>query len=292
MATDSSILPPKVLKRIVPAEGIRMGPNLVKQPLPAPGLRQVGPFILLHHFGPTTVHPGEPALDVGAHPHRGFQPATILFQGALRHRDSLGNDGVIQAGEVQWITAGSGIIHSERVSDQFLAAGGTLEGIQLWVNLPARHKMMAPGYQEVRADEIPIVTIDDLNLRVIAGEIYETKGPVKPFSPLSVAVGELPENGTSSIQLQASSSFALYLVKGKITLPNGRTVQAEELALFDETAGTLDLVADEAATFLWLHGEAIAEPMAQYGPFVMNRPEEIQQAISDFQAGKMGELVE
>lgn len=279
------------LQRIVPADPQQMGPTIVKQPIPAPGLRQVGPFILLHHFGPTPIKHGEGKFHVGAHPHRGFQPVTILFQGEMRHRDSLGNDGVIKAGEVQWITAGNGIIHSETVPDSFLQEGGTLEGIQLWVNLPAKEKMIPPAYQEVRAEEIPSLTKDDLSMRVIAGTYEQLTGPVKPYSTLVVGVGEIPAGGKTTLSLPKPYPLGIYLVKGNIQIAD-QEIRSEHMALFGEEDGDVDLKAKEDSQFLFLYGKPLEEPMAQYGPFVMNRAEEIQQAIADYQAGKMGELIE
>ena len=142
-----------------------MGAISVRQPLPTQQVEQVDPFILLHHFGPTTAEPGFDPLDLGPHPHRGFEPVTFLYQGALRHRDSRGNTGHLQAGDVQWMTAGMGIIHSERAHQDFVEQGGTLEGIQLWVNLPKRHKMVQPRYQDIKQAQIPLVAMPDPQAR-------------------------------------------------------------------------------------------------------------------------------
>ena len=140
---------------ITQAEHLNMGSTVVKQPLPTVKVEQVDPFLLLHHFGPTTTAPGSDPLDVGPHPHRGFEPVTFLYSGGIRHKDSRGNEGLLRGGDVQWMTAGLGIIHSERASREFLEAGGTMEGIQLWVNLPRKHKMAQPNYQDIKAAQIP-----------------------------------------------------------------------------------------------------------------------------------------
>lgn len=280
------------LLRVCASRPLQMGATQVKQPLPAEGLRQLSPFVLLHHFGPTEAAPGADPLDVGPHPHRGFAPVTILFQGAVQHRDSLGNEGVIRAGGVQWITAGSGLMHSEHAAPEFVAQGGTLEGIQLWVNLPAKHKMDPPDYQELQAEALPRATAGDINLRVIAGALGETKGPVEPLSPMLVATGEIPAQGRGRLPVPAGFNLAVYLVKGALKVPGQGSIPQEHLAVFHEAGGRLELHAQADSRFLLLAGEPLREPLAQYGPFVMNRPEELRQALQDYEAGKMGTLSE
>jgi len=280
------------LLRVLPAPSLQMGATQVKQPLPHEGLRQLSPFVLLHHFGPWKVAAGEDPLNVGPHPHRGFAPVTLLYQGAVQHRDSLGNEGVIRAGGVQWITAGSGLMHSEHAAPEFVAQGGTLEGLQLWVNLPSTNKMDAPTYEELQAEELSKVQAGDIRLWLVAGTLGETRGPIEPRSPLIVARGELPAQGRGRIAIPAGYNLAVYLLKGGLKVPGQGSIPQEHLAVFHEGEGQLELHAQTDSRFLLLAGEPLGEPLAQYGPFVMNRPEELRQAIQDYEAGKMGILTE
>jgi redox-sensitive bicupin YhaK (pirin superfamily) len=166
------------VSHILESSIIDMGSFQVKQPLPTQKVPQISPFLLLHHFGPIKVEPGFDPIDLGPHPHRGFEPVTFLYQGGIRHKDSLGNEGILEAGDIQWMTAGRGIIHSERASDFFMENGGTIEGIQLWVNLPAQDKMTQPKYQEIRKNDIPIIAENKVTHRLVSGNWNGQKGIV------------------------------------------------------------------------------------------------------------------
>ncbi len=271
-----------------------MGKTLVKQPLPVSGVRQISPFLLLHHFGPTKVEPGTDPLDVGPHPHRGFEPVTFLFSGGIHHKDSLGNQGILSSGDVQWMTAGRGIIHSERASKDFLDHGGTMEGIQLWVNLRKEDKMVPAGYQDIKSKDIPLIEKDDdkIKLKLVAGEFDGQKGIAKTFTPIVAIIADFKTSGNLFLDIAREHNAAIYVVNGKIKLAKGHEVPAEHLAQLGQQGEGIDIEALEDSRLLILSGQPINEPLAQYGPFVMNTQTEILEAMRDYQKGKMGVYTE
>ncbi|MFM9950930.1 MAG: pirin family protein [Saprospiraceae bacterium] len=265
------------------------------------GLGELSPFLVLDHAGPTPFAPSNQPKGVDEHPHRGFETVTIVYQGELEHRDSAGNSGRIGVGDVQWMTAASGLVHEEKHSKAFTQQGGTLEIIQLWVNLPAAHKMIAPRYQEILASDIPAVPIGAGHsfVRVIAGEFQVSersrtnerkKGPAKTFTPLDVLDVRLVAGESLNLTLREGDNTAVYALKGKVRVNDSDTVSEAEIARFDQTGDAIKLEALEDTTLLVLSGTPINEPIASYGPFVMNTSEEIRQAIQDYHTGKMGVL--
>ncbi len=256
------------------------------------GLGELSPFLVLDHAGPTPFAPSNHPKGVDEHPHRGFETVTIVYQGELEHRDSAGNSGRIGAGDVQWMTAASGLVHEEKHSKAFTQQGGTLEIIQLWVNLPAAHKMIAPRYQEILASDIPAVPIQSEHsyVRVIAGEFDGKKGPAKTFTPLDVLDIRLKAGQALELALRDGDNTAVYALKGKVRVNDSDTVSEAEIVRFDQTGNAVKLEALEDSTLLVLSGTPINEPIASYGPFVMNTSEEIRQAIQDYHTGKMGVL--
>ena len=252
----------------------------------------ISPFLLLDYAGPHEFAPSASPRGVEEHPHRGFETVTIVYQGELEHRDSAGNHGSIGPGDVQWMTAASGVIHEEFHSERFAREGGTLEMVQLWVNLPAAVKMSPPRYQEILARQIPTVTLDDDagTVRVIAGDFRGTKGPAKTFTP--VYLWDMQFKAGHSTSLQAPDGFmaALVVQRGALRLNDQETVKAVDLALFSRTGDQISIRADEDSTALLLAGEPIDEPVAAQGPFVMNTQAEIQQAIRDYQSGRLGRI--
>lgn len=256
------------------------------------GLGELSPFLVLDHAGPTSFAPSNQPKGVDEHPHRGFETVTIVYQGELEHRDSAGNSGRIGVGDVQWMTAASGLVHEEKHSKAFTQQGGTLEIIQLWVNLPAAHKMIAPRYQEILASDIPAVPIGSGHsyVRVIAGEFQGKKGPANTFTSLDVLDLRLQTGQTLDLSLREGDNTAVYALKGKVRLNDSDTVSEAEIARFDQTGNAIKLEALEDTTLLVLSGTPINEPIASYGPFVMNTSEEIRQAIQDYHTGKMGVL--
>lgn len=284
----------RTVAHILKSEQLQMGHLQVKQPLPTMKVEQVSPFLLLHHFGPISVEPGADPLDLGPHPHRGFEPVTFLYSGGIRHKDSRGNEGILQDGDVQWMTAGRGIIHSERGSKAFLESGGVMEGIQLWINLPKQHKMAQPGYQDIKAARIPVLEEDEgrVRLRVVAGNYKGTTGPARTFTPLLALQGHLQPGGFAAIELPEHFNALAYVLKGQVKLNESFSYAGEHLLHFRNDGEGFSLRAEAESQVLILAGEPIDEPVASWGPYVMNTQTEIMQAIRDYQMGKMGVYVD
>lgn len=281
---------------IIPAFELDMGGTIVKQALPTQRVQQIDPFLLLHHFGPYEINSGRDPLDVGPHPHRGFEPVTFLYQGGILHRDSRGNVGELEGGDVQWMTSGMGIIHSERGSKKMLAEGGFLEGIQLWVNLPAEHKMVVPRYQDIKAADIPLVQLEHGGkLRVVAGEFAGKRGPAKTYTHLNAWQLELAGGAGASLPIPPGHNALLYVLDGHLKLNENFNYEGPVLLHFrnDGESEGIQLQGLAANTrAILLSGEPINEKVTQYGPFVMNTQTEIMQAMRDYQMGKMGVYVE
>lgn len=266
-----------------------VGPFKVKQPLPNSTLNGVDPFLLLHHAGPTQHAPGEIKARLGAHPHRGFEPVTFLFGGKIHHKDSTGSEGFLETGDVQWMTSGSGIIHSEGPSADFAKEGGTMELIQLWVNLPAQHKMTPPKYQDVKAASMPVVKENGFEFRVVAGEYKNAKGPASTFTAINAIMLWFDAGAETILELPPTHNALLYILEGTVNI-NEQPAVSNNIAVFEGDEKTVAIKAATKGRALLLTGEPINEPVASYGPFVMNYQGEIKQAMLDYQAGKMGVL--
>lgn len=252
----------------------------------------LSPFLLLDYAGPARFEPATRPRGVGPHPHRGFETVTIVYQGEVEHRDSSGGGGRIGPGDVQWMTAASGILHDEFHSPEFTRSGGTLEMVQLWVNLPASDKSAAPGYQSLESAQIPSVDLpgEAGRVRVIAGEFDGRRGPAHTFSPMDVWDVRLAEGRSADFTLTEGHTTALVVLGGTV-LVNDEQVAREAQWVLLERAGTgVRIEANSDATILLLGGEPIDEPIVGHGPFVMNSEEEIRQAIDDFQSGRFGEI--
>jgi redox-sensitive bicupin YhaK (pirin superfamily) len=253
----------------------------------------MSPFLLLDYAPPAEFAPslGEPR-GVGEHPHRGFETVTIAYQGEIEHRDSGGHHGRIGPGDVQWMTAAAGVVHEEKHGLEFTRKGGTMEMVQLWVNLPARLKMSPPAYQDILDRNIPKVPLPGGagTARVIAGELAGVRGPARTFTPIDLWDLRLT-GGETELRLPAGHRTALLVLRGEVRLNGTHTVEEAELAVVSREGERVSLQAEGEATVLLLSGEPIDEPVAGYGPFVMNTREEIRQAIRDFQEGRMGALV-
>lgn len=276
------------VSHILESSIIDMGAFQVKQPLPTQKVPQISPFLLLHHFGPIEVTPGVDPIDLGPHPHRGFEPVTFLYRGGMRHKDSLGNEGILEAGDIQWMTAGRGIIHSERASDSFMEQGGFLEGIQLWVNLPAKDKLTQPKYQEIRKQTLPLIVESKVSHRLVCGTLRGQKGIVDTFSPMLILQTSISSGGNTTIPIPEHFNACLYVLSGEIILNDRFHYTAGTLLHFSNLGEGVGLAGVQDAELLVLCGERIHEPVAQYGPFVMNSQTEILQAMRDYQMGKMG----
>ena len=276
------------IQRVIRSEDVQMGHLTIKQPIPVRGLKQVDPFILLHHLHLKDVTPGTDPLGIGPHPHRGFEPVTFIFDGEVAHRDSGGNEASIGAGGVQWMTAGQGIVHSEMAGQGFVEQGGAFQIIQLWINLPRRYKMVPPRYQDLRPADIPTVEEEKVQVRVVAGSYGSTTGPIKTYSPLTVMHVRMEAGGQVSLPLEVSYNACLYLMEGALDVNDTQAVQDTELVVLGNDGDGITLKADTASHFLVLAGAPINEPLVQYGPFVMNSQAEIMEAMRDYQEGKMG----
>lgn len=254
--------------------------------------KQLSPFLLLDYAGPHEFAPAAKPRGVGPHPHRGFETVTIVYQGEVAHRDSSGQGGEIGPGDVQWMTAGAGILHEEFHTLAFTQAGGMLEMVQLWVNLPAEHKMTPPSYQAILDRSIPRVQIANKagTLRVIAGEYDGYAGPAKTFSPMHVWDLQLIAGRTSEFTLEPGWNAALVVLHGAIVVNGAGLASAAQLVALGQDGRKLLIEAKADTRLLLLSGEPIDEPIVGHGPFVMNSQQEIEQAISDYNAGRFGQL--
>ncbi|HEX2841205.1 pirin family protein [Hyphomicrobium sp.] len=255
---------------------------------------ELSPFLLLDYAGPADFTPAERPRGVDQHPHRGFETVTIVYQGELEHRDSTGNGGTIGPGDVQWMTAASGILHEEFHSRAFTRTGGTLEMVQLWVNLPGKDKKAAPGYQTILNADIPSVELADGagRVRVIAGEYQEQKGSARTFTPINIWDLRLARDKATTLTLPEGHNVALVVLSGTVLVNEQEVVRGSQLVQFERTGGEIKLEANNDATVLVLSGEPINEPVVAHGPFVMNTIGEIKQAMLDFQNGKFGTMTE
>lgn len=259
----------------------------VRNLFPSNGVEaEVNPFLMFDYAGPLAFPPSEEPRGVGEHPHRGFETVTIVYEGVVAHRDSAGGGGVIGPGDVQWMTAASGVVHEEKHEREFARRGGVLEMAQLWVNLPKAHKMSTPGYQAITSTQIPAVGA----VRVIAGELDGVRGPARTFTPMNVFDVRLAAGERTLLTVPEGHSATLALLAGDVAV-NGVAVKGEaQLVVLSREATGVEIVAQAESKLLFLGGEPIDEPVASYGPFVMNTQDEIRQAIDDYRAGRMGRL--
>lgn len=267
----------------------------VRRPFPTRDLMQVDPFLLLDHLGPVTWGPGE-GIGAPDHPHRGFETVTYLLSGGFQHRDSAGHAGKLGPGDVQWMTAGSGVVHSELPSDEFMRDGGVMHGFQIWVNLPARDKMMPAHYQEIPAAGIPQAGSADgkVKVRVIAGESLGKSAVIETRTPIHFLHFTVQPGGEIVQEVPTGWNALVYLISGELQAgkESKRVREGQMAALGDGDRARLAVEADAAAPadFLLLAGQPLKEPVARYGPFVMNTREEIEQAFRDYQSGRMGRI--
>ena len=253
---------------------------------------QISPFLLLDYAGPATFAPTNARRGVGEHPHRGFETVTIVYKGEVEHRDSSGGGGMIGPGDVQWMTAASGLVHEEFHAQPFARRGGEFEMVQLWINLPAKNKLSPPRYQGITAEQIPAVGLADGGgkVRVIAGEFAGKKGPAQTFTPMQVWDIQFASSRTIELKVSENDTTMLVVLKGSVRINGKETIEEGAFGLFDPAGETIRIDQAEGAVALLLSGEPINEPIVGHGPFVMNSYEEIRQAIADYQSGKMGHL--
>jgi len=281
----------KTVTRVHPALRDDIGDLITQRPVPSAHLDQVDPFLFLNHHGPQTYPPHNRGLPFGPHPHRGFETVTFILEGMLTHKDSAGHESIIRAGGVQWMTAGSGLIHAEISPREFLETGGPLEILQLWVNLPPHLKMTQPAYTGLQRDQIPALLLDDgrVTMNLIAGTWDGTTGPVQSLTGVFMSTIELRPGASLRIGDLARRSVFLYVVRGAAQVGNYEDrVGAFHLVELSGDGDEVLLSSAEGALVLFGHAEPIGAPVVSHGPFVMNSRAEIEQAIRDYQAGKFG----
>ncbi|QOL49716.1 pirin family protein [Massilia litorea] len=281
----------KLVRRIHPALRDDIGDLITQRPVPTRHLDQVDPFLFLNHHGPQTYPPHNRGLPFGPHPHRGFETVTFILEGMLMHKDSAGYESIIRAGGVQWMTAGSGLIHAEISPPEFLQAGGPLEILQLWVNLPPHLKMTKPAYTGLQQDEIPALALDGgrVTMHLTAGEYEGTRGPVQSLTGVFMSTIAFQPGGRLRVRALAERNVFLYVVRGALQVGVAEDrVSAFHLVELGHEGDELEMTALEDAVVLFGHAEPIGAPVVSHGPFVMNSRAEIEQAIRDYQAGRFG----
>ena len=281
------------IKRVGRSDFVNMGPIQLRQPIPTQDVEMVDPFILLHHYGPYKIDERNNPFDLGPHPHRGFEPITFLIQGEQLHRDSLGNESVVKAGDVQWTTAGRGIIHAEGPTKEFVQKGGTLEGIQLWLNLPAAKKMIQPNYQHVKNEEFNLVTSEDnkVTIQVVAGSLEGKSGKIASQTSVNVYIIDIEDKGEFGLQISKEHQSLLYLLNGNVEVNDvGLSLNENQLIEFNQDGEGFKLKGKAKSKLLFLSGTPFHEKVKSYGPYVMNSQTEIMEAMRDYQMGKMGFL--
>jgi redox-sensitive bicupin YhaK (pirin superfamily) len=292
-ATSQASAPRRVAQLVQSISTLEGGGFPVRRPFPTPGFSHFDPFLLIDHLGPVQWPPGGP-LGAPDHPHRGFETVTYVIAGENEHRDSFGNADVLRPGDVQWMTAGGGVIHSEMPTERFHREGGVQEGFQIWVNLPAVDKMMTPRYQTLRASDIPQVTTADgrVLVRIIAGESLGKAARIDTRVPIQMLHFTIQPGGELLQPVPAGQSGLVYVFKGNAIIGSDqRKAAAGEAALLDSGDSVkLSVAADASgpAEILLLSGKPLNEPVARYGPFVMNTREQIEQAVRDYQSGRFG----
>jgi redox-sensitive bicupin YhaK (pirin superfamily) len=255
-------------------------------------MERMDPFIMLdyasrYHFPPT----GKPK-GVGVHPHRGFETVTIAYKGSVAHHDSAGGGGEIKEGDVQWMTAASGVLHKEYHAESFCATGGDFQMVQLWVNLPAKDKMSTPKYQAIENRNIPKIKVDGGIVEVIAGAYQEHKGAASTFTPVNMLNAKIASDGSATFSFPSNHNTCILVIEGAVILNNAEDVPLDHLALFKNEGETFTIKASQDSIVLILSGEPINEPIAAHGPFVMNTREQIMEAFQDYELGKFGELAD
>lgn len=283
---------PRKVVRSHPAFRDDIGDLVTRRPLPGPGLAQIDPFLFLNHHGPQVYLPGNNGLPFGPHPHRGFETVTFILEGELAHNDSAGGESIIRAGGIQWMTAGSGLIHAELSPASFKRSGGPMEILQLWVNLPSRLKMTPPAYVGLQAEEIPSFEFDGLRIEPVSGRWPGQAGqwieaPIQSLVDIHLAVVRMSSGSEYSVPVAPDRNVFLYVVRGHVEV-GGTPVEPWHLIALDTIGDAVVIAATSDALILLGHAAPLGEPVFPHGPFVMNTREEIIQAIEDYNAGKFG----
>lgn len=279
----------KNIRRLHPALRDDIGDLRTQRPLPGPYASQIDPFLFLNHHGPQAYPPGNRGLPFGPHPHRGFETVTFIVDGALTHQDSAGHSSRIGPGGVQWMTAGSGIVHAELSPEDFRRDGGPLELLQLWVNLPGRLKMSPPAYTGLQAGAIPALSLDDgkVTVHLVAGQWEGQAGPIASLTGVFMSTIAFQAGGQIRIDGLTARNVLLYVIRGSLQVGPDRA-SALHLAELSEEGDSVTLQAETDALILFGHAAPLNEPVVAHGPFVMNTRQEITEAIADYQAGRFG----
>lgn len=277
----------RTIKRTYKAEYRPIADLITYSPMPTRQLKMIDPFLFLNHHGPQNYLPRNNGLPFGPHPHRGMETVTFILEGDIAHKDSGGNNSVIESGGVQWMTAGKGLTHAEVSSEKFKKEGGPLEILQLWINLPARLKMTDPKYTGLQKGEIPVVSLDDgkVKVQVVSGDISNTAGAFKTLTDIHLSTIFFEPEGVFTTKVPRDHNILCYVIKGEIKI-NGEIVQSLHLAEFNNDDEDLRIEALAESTVLFGHAAPFNEPVVAQGPFVMNTVEEIEQAYEDYQQGK------
>lgn len=283
----------KKIKQLLYAHDVNMGGITVKQPIPTAKVDQIDPFLLLHHNTWTVAKGADYRHEgVGPHPHRGFSPVTFIFEGDVHHRDSRGNDRVVGAGGMQWMSAGMGVVHSERPSKALSEKGGIQELIQVWINTPAKEKMAEPYYLAMNVEDIPVWEQDAARYYLYAGQQQAYRGPVKSPWPILAMRIDAQKEGAFSLQIPTGWNSFLYLLDGQVRLEGFGLTDGLHLVAFEKEGILVKGEAVLPTRMILLASPPIGEPVEHYGPYVMNNQTQIMQAIRDYQMGKMGVLIE
>jgi len=264
----------------------------VTRAFPVPGMRENDPFLLFDHFGPINYEPGG-ATGVPAHPHCGFEAITYMLGGEVEHKDSFGGQAEIETGDVQWMTTGSGLIHSELVTEKFKKSGGIMQGLQIWVNLPKKNKKVKPWYQHIKKNSIPtVLKKNNIEIKVLVGEVDGVKSKVQTYSPVSIFDIQFSNPDTTNFKVDTKQNMMIYVIEGELQFADSNKLASKgDIIFFDQSSDDVLLTSiSKTGSYLVLAGEPINEPVARYGPFVTNTEGEIKQAMLDYQDGKMGIL--
>ncbi len=270
-----------------PAQRDDIADLVTRRPLPGPGLPQVDPFLFLNHHGPQTYRPGNTGLPFGPHPHRGFETVSFILKGEMAHLDSGGHESVIRAGGIQWMTAGSGLIHAEISPASFKRDGGALEILQLWVNLPGRLKMTKPAYAGLQREDIPAIPVEGGVVNLISGSLGDRHGPIESLTEVAMMTVELEAGAYVDLPAPNGRAVFFYVVAGTPSA-NGTQIKPHHLATFTPDGDSITVTTEAPATILYGHADPIGEPVVSHGPFVMNTRQEIVRAIEDYNAGLFG----
>ncbi|MGE3975265.1 MAG: pirin family protein [Bdellovibrionales bacterium] len=256
--------------------------------------KDFSPFLLMDYAAPSEFSPTQESRGVGEHPHRGFETVTIIYAGEVAHRDSRGGGGLIKTGDVQWMTAGAGLVHEEKHGPDFTKKGGIMEMVQLWVNLPKKDKMTQPKYQGILKEQIPTVPLADEagSVRVIAGDFLNKKGPASTFSPVNLWDMRTKDEKTVHLEVPDGQTAALFVLEGELELEDGKSVNSATIALFERKGGHISFKSKKDSKILFLGGEPLPDPVVGHGPFVMTTQGDLKQAFLDYQQGLMGRLAQ